>query len=584
MLSLDGDDPVAIQLRASGRRLAGVAVFSGVVNLLTLSGSLYMLQVYDRVIPSRNVATLFGLSAIVVIAYLLQGYFDALRSRMLARIGALFDVELQPQIHFALVSLPLRGTKPILAQQPLRDLDQVRAFLSGAGPTAFLDMPWIPLFLIALFLFHPAIGVVATCGALAIVAMTLLTEWQSRSAAKVSTEGNAQRQVLADALRQNADVIRALGMTRRLAARWSLANEHYIHHNTRLADVHANLNAAAKVLRFVLQSAVLGVGAYLVVIEQASGGIMIASSIMMGRALAPVEVALANWKQLVAAREGLGRLRAVLKVTEAPAAPAVTLQRPHRSLTVENLTIVVPGTQKTVISQLSFGLNAGTGLALLGASAAGKSSLAKALVGIWPAVAGVVRLDGAALDRWNSDDLGRHIGYLPQDVSLFDGTVATNIARFDDAATSEAILEAAQVAGAHEMILRLPDGYDTRVGERGTSLSAGQRQRIGLARAVFGRPFLVVLDEPNANLDADGENALAGAIETLRNEQSIVIVISHRPNALAALNMTMVIYDGRSIAFGPREEVFARVAHSTARTMGSPRQRRGPHLAAGAAP
>ena len=372
MFSLDDDDPVTTQLRASRRRLAGVAVFSGVVNLLTLSGSIYMLQVYDRVIPSRSVATLVGLSAIMVIAYLLQGYFDALRGRMLARIGALFDAELQPQIYSAMVSLPLRGTKSILIQQPLRDLDQVRAFLSGAGPTAFLDMPWMPLFLIVLFLFHPAIGVIATCGAAAIIAMTLLTEWQSKSASKVSTEGNAQRQVLADALRQNADVIRALGMTARLATLWSMTNEHYIHHNTRLADVHANLGAASKILRFILQSAVLGVGAYLVLVEQASGGIMIASAIVMGRALAPIEVALANWKQFVAAREGISRLRAILKVTEAPAAPKVILQRPQRSLTVEDLSVVVPGTQRKVISDVSFDLQAGTGLALLGASAAGK--------------------------------------------------------------------------------------------------------------------------------------------------------------------------------------------------------------------
>jgi PrtD family type I secretion system ABC transporter len=561
--------------------LAGVAVFSGVVNLLTLSGSIYMLQVYDRVIPSRNVATLLGLSAIVVIAYLLQGYFDALRSRMLARIGALFDAELQPQIYSALVSLPLRGTKPILAQQPLRDLDQVRAFLSSSGPTAFLDMPWVPLFLIPLFLFHPAIGIVAA----AIVAVTLLTEYQSRNAAKVSTEGSVQRQLLADALRENADVIRALGMTGRWAGRWSLTNEHYIHHNTRLADVYANLGSAARILRFVLQSAVLGVGAYLVVVDQASGGIMIASAVMMGRALAPVEVALTNWKQFVAAREGIGRLRAVLKVTAAPAAPAVILQRPHRSLTVEGLSVVVPGTQKMAVSQLSFELRAGNGLALLGASAAGKSSLAKTLVGVWPAATGTVRLDGAPIDRWDSDDLGRYIGYLPQDVSLFDGTVATNIARFDDAATSQAILEAARVSGAHDMILRLPDGYDTRIGERGTSLSAGQRQRIGLARAVFGRPFLIVLDEPNANLDADGENALVSAIETLRNEQSIVIVISHRPNALAALNMTMVIYGGRLVSFGPREEVFARVAQSALRSGAVSKQgSRVSRLVAGAAP
>ncbi|HXZ45821.1 MAG TPA: ATP-binding cassette domain-containing protein, partial [Pseudolabrys sp.] len=324
--------------------------------------------------------------------------------------------------------------------------------------------------------------------------------------------------------------------------------------------------------RFALQSAVLGVGAYLVVIEQASGGIIIASSIMMGRALAPVEVALANWKQLVAAREGIGRLRTILKATAAPAMPAVALKRPNRTLTVENVSVVVPGTQRMVLSQVSFGLTAGTGLALLGASAAGKSSLAKTLVGIWPTVAGAVRLDGAAIDRWYSDDLGRHIGYLPQDVALFDGSVAMNIARFDDTTDSESILEAARVAGAHEMILRLPDGYDTRIGERGASLSAGQRQRIGLARAVFGRPFLVVLDEPNANLDADGENALVSAIETLRREKSIVIVVSHRPNALAALNMAMVIYDGRLIAFGPREEIFSRIAQSNVHPVRMPKR------------
>jgi PrtD family type I secretion system ABC transporter len=581
MQSLDGDDVVAIQLRASGRRLAGVAVFSGVVNLLTLSGSLYMLQVYDRVIPSHDIATLFGLSAIVVFAYLLQGYFDALRSRMLARIGALFDIELQPRIHFALVTLPLRGTKAILAQQPLRDLDQIRVFLSGAGPTAFLDMPWIPLFLIALFLFHPLIGFTATVGQLAIVMMALLTEFQSRGAAKVSMDGSAQRQVLADALRQNADVIRALGMTGRLAGRWSDTNEHFIRHNTQLADVHANLSAAAKVLRFSLQSAVLGVGAYLVVAEQASGGIMIASSIMMGRALAPVEVALANWKQLVAAREGIKRLRAILKVTGAPAAPAVVLQRPRRSITVEDLAVIVPGTEKTVVSGVSFGMRSGSGLALLGASAAGKSSLAKALVGIWPAAGGKVRLDGAAIEGWHPDELGRHIGYLPQDVALFDGTVATNIARFDDAASSESIIEAAQVAGAHDMILRLPNGYDTRIGERGASLSAGQRQRLGLARAVFGHPFLVVLDEPNANLDADGENALARAIETLRQRENIVVVVSHRPSVLAALNMTMVMAEGRSIAFGPRDEVYARMARSAVRPHDAREQKNAIHLATG---
>jgi PrtD family type I secretion system ABC transporter len=341
------------------------------------------------------------------------------------------------------------------------------------------------------------------------------------------------------------------------------ANERHLRENMRIGDLHANLGAVAKMLRYSLQSAVLGVGAYLVVNEQASGGIMIASSIMMGRALAPVEVALANWKQLVAARESVRRLRDALRSTPAPSLPAVGLQRPQAHLTVENLSVVIPGTNRTVVADVSFGLKAGAGLALLGASAAGKSSLVKVLVGIWPAAAGIVRLDGAALDQWPGDELGRHIGYLPQDVALFDGSVAKNIARFDETATSDSIMEAARLAGVHDMIVRLPNGYDTRVGERGTSLSAGQRQRIGLARAVFGRPFLVVLDEPNANLDAEGEIALGTAIETLRRHRSIVVVVSHRPNALAALDTALVLYDGRMIAFGPREEIFARVARST---------------------
>ncbi|SDR60379.1 type I secretion system ABC transporter, PrtD family [Rhizobiales bacterium GAS113] len=563
-LDLESSDPITLGLRSSARRLVGVGVFSGVVNFLTLSGSLYMLQVYDRVIPSHSIATLVGLSLIVLVAYLLQGYFDALRTRMLSRIGALFDAGLQGPIHVALATLPLKGARPVLAQQPLRDLDQIRAFLSGMGPTAFLDMPWIPIFLIALFIFHPVIGITAVLGASAIVAVTLVTERQSKGAARTATESGARRQVLADATSQNAEVIRALGMTSRFTARWSQANESFLQENVRVMDLYANLGSAAKVLRYVLQSAILGVGAYLVVNEQASGGIMIASSIMMGRALAPIEVALGTWKQLVSARQGISRLRGILKATAPPAAPAVALPRPKHELSVENLSVTAPGTDRVIVSNVSFSLEAGMGLALLGMSASGKSSLIKGLIGVWPAVRGAVRLDGATLDQWDADDLGRHIGYLPQDVALFDGSVAENIARFEETATPESVLSAAQVAGAHEMILRLPSGYSTRIGERGMSLSAGQRQRIALARAVFGNPFLIILDEPNANLDADGENALTRAIQTLRGENCIVIVVSHRPSALAALNMAMVLYEGRVVAFGSREEVFARVARSSA--------------------
>jgi len=560
----DPDDPVGLGLRASIRRLGGVAAFSGVINLLMLSGSFYMMQVYDRVIPSRNVATLVGLSFIVLMAYLVQGYFDALRARMLNRIATLFDAGLQGPIHIALATLPLKGARPTLAQQPLRDLDAVRSFLSGMGPTAFLDMPWIPLFLLGLFLFHPVIGVTAVLGAAAIVTVTLTADRRSKGAARSAMDSSARRQVLADATRHNADVIRALGMTGRLTARWAKANESFLQDNIRSVDTYANFGSSAKVLRFILQSGMLGIAAFLVVNEQASAGIMMASSIMMGRALAPIEMALSTWKQLVSARDGLKRLRETLKATAPQPPPSVLLPRPQRDLTVQELSVRAPGTDRTLVVDVSFRLTAGMGMALLGASASGKTSLTKALVGIWPAVKGVVRLDGAAIDQWQHDDLGRHVGYLPQDVALLDGTVAENIARFDHTASSEAVLEAARIAGAHEMILRLPDGYQTRIGEGGASLSAGQRQRVGLARAVFGDPFLVVLDEPNANLDADGENALTRAIEMLRAKQCIVIVVSHRPSSLAALNVAMVIYDGRVAAFGPREEVFARIAKKQA--------------------
>src|SRR5262249_54408090 len=379
--------------------------FSGVINLLTLSGSLYMLQVYDRVIPSRNVATLVGLSLIVLLAYLMQGYFDALRTRMLSRIATLFDAGLQEPIHVALATLPLRGVKPLLAQQPLRDLEQIRTFLSGVGPTAFLDMPWIPFFLLALFIFHPAIGVAAFTGAVAIVAMAFATERQSRSAAQIAMESSAQRQGLADATRRNAEAIRALGMTRRLTARWSQANERFLQENVRATDVYANLGAGAKVLRYALQSAILGTGAYLVVIGQASGGVMIASSIMMGRALAPIEVALGTWKQLAAAGQGIARLREILASIAGSAVPSVMLPRPQRELSVRDLTVAAPGTERTIISNVSFSLTAGMGLALLGASASGKTSLTKALVGVWPAIGGSVRLDGASLHQWNHDEL-----------------------------------------------------------------------------------------------------------------------------------------------------------------------------------
>lgn len=562
--SATSGDAVSTALAHARKRLINVAAISGAINLLTLSGSLYMLQVYDRVLPSRSLATLAGLSVIVAAAYVLQGYLDAVRSRMLARIGALFDAELQEPIYATLALLPLKGARSAAVMQPLRDLEMVRAFLSGMGPTAFLDMPWIPIFVLALFIFHPIIGLAATAGAGLIVATTLTAERQSRKFARAAVERGTERAALAEATGRNAEVIHVLGMQARFMREWRRLNESYIAETTRMRDLEADLGSIAKTLRYILQSAILGIGASLVIGEQASAGIMIASSIMMGRALAPIEIVLGTWKQLVSARQALERIGQTLLANTPKPAPPVTLPRPAKYLSVNELSVTPPGTTRIVARNVSFALAAGSGMALIGTSGSGKSSLSKAIAGIWLPTHGIVRLDGAPLDQWHPESLGKHLGYLPQEVSLFDGTVADNVSRFEPEASNERILEAAIVAGAHNLILSLPDGYATRIGEGGALLSAGQRQRIGLARAVYGNPFLVVLDEPNANLDAEGEAALTRAIGILRARKSIVIVISHRMSALAALDAALVLHQGEVLAFGPRDEVIAKLSSAQA--------------------
>jgi len=562
MAAAESRNPVVDALADVRRRLVGVAGVSCAINLLMLSGSIYMLQVYDRVLPSRNVSTLLGLSILVLAAYVLQGCLDAIRSRMLARISALLDAALQEPIYAAMVGLPLSGAVPSVALQPLRDLELVRAFLSGMGPTAFLDMPWLPIFVLVLFLFHPTIGFVAVIGATLIVLTAFLAERQSRIFACGVAKRGKDRAALADEIRRNAEVIHALGMRERFKSAWCRLNEAHIAEGIPMRDAEADIGAAAKLLRYTLQSAVLGVGAALVIAEKASGGVMIASSIIMGRALAPIEIVLGTWKQLISARDAVKRLGETLGAMASPPPPAVTLRSPINHLWVQHVVIVPPGSKRIVARDISFSLAAGSGLAVLGASGSGKSSLAKTIVGLWQPVHGQVRLDGARLDQWDSDRLGRHIGYLPQEVSLFDGSVADNICRFEHGASEERILEAAAVAGAHDLIVSLPDGYTTQIGERGALLSAGQRQRIGLARALYGCPFLIVLDEPNANLDAEGETALAGAIKHARARKAIVIVISHRLSALSELDMVLVLNKGGLLAFGRRDEVWARIANA----------------------
>ena len=531
----------------------GIAVMTGVLNVLYLTGSFFMLEIYDRVLPSRSIPTLVGLAVLALILYAFQGVLDLIRGRVLVRIGASLDQDLSSRVYDVLVRLSLK-TRTADGLQPLRDLDQVRAFLSGTGPASFFDLPWMPLYLGICFLFHPWIGIAATFGALILVGLAFLTEARTRKHVKEASGFGAQRMVLAEASRRNAEVLAAMGMAGQLGMLWREANAKYMASHQRAADVAGGLGALSKVFRMLLQSGVLGLGAYLVINQQATAGIIIASSILTSRALAPVELAIANWKGFVAARQSWDRLKELLGMLPAEQ-ESIALPTPMASLSVEGVAAMPPGTNKVVVQDVAFRLKASNGLGIIGPSASGKSSLARMLVGVWTPIRGKIRLDGAALEQWSSEARGRHIGYLPQDVELFAGTVAQNIARFDPNPDAKTILAAAQAANVHQLILRLPDGYGTQVGEGGQALSAGQRQRIALARALYGEPFLIVLDEPNSNLDAEGEQALTEAVLGVRARGGIAIVIAHRPSALAGVDHVLVMAEGKAQAFGPKDEV-----------------------------
>jgi ATP-binding cassette subfamily C protein len=420
------------------------------------------------------------------------------------------------------------------------------------------DVPWIPLYLAICFAFHVWIGVTAMGGALVLIGLTLLTEALTRKPTKALAGAGTGRISLTEASRRNAEVLHAMGMLSRLSAMWHAANRQYMDAQQKTSDVAGGLGSASRVLRMLLQSCVLAVGAYLVINQEATAGVIIASSILVSRALAPVELSIANWKSFQAARQSWRRLSDLVALW--PSQPnQLQLPSPSRDLVVESLTVTPPGMPKPVIHDVGFRLTAGQALGIIGPSAAGKSSLVRALVGAWLPARGKVRLDGAALDQWSADALGRFIGYLPQDVELFDGTVAQNIARFEPNLNSEKIVAAARDAGVHDLIVRLPDGYETKVGEGGTALSAGQRQRIALARALYGDPFLIVLDEPNSNLDAEGDEALARAVRDLRTRGAIVILVAHRPSALQHVDMILAIANGRQQAFGPKDDVLRKV-------------------------
>jgi PrtD family type I secretion system ABC transporter len=530
----------------------GIAAFSGLINLLMLTSSVFMLEVYDRVLPSRSVPTLVGLSILAAILLLFQALLEITRGRLLVRIGSRLDGRLSPRVYEAVLRMQNKPGSD--GQQPVRDLDRIRSFMSGSGPNALFDLPWVPLYLAICFAFHTLIGVTALGGAIVLIALTFLTESLSRGPVKAATAHAAARNRFAEASRRNAEVIVAMGLTERLAARWLDLGRDYLAQQKRASDVAGGLGSAGRTLRMALQSAVLGVGAYLVIEQEATGGIIIASSILSGRALAPIDLAIANWKSFVSARQGWRRLEEVLAAMP-PWATRLELPAPAQTLSLEALSVAPPGAKALVVQDIRLTLKAGNALGIVGPSASGKSSLVRAIVGVWPAVRGCVRLDGATIDQWTAAARGRHIGYLPQDVELFEGTVAQNIARFEAGPPADAIIAAAQAAGVHDLIVNLPAGYETELGEHGAALSAGQRQRIALARALYGEPFLVVLDEPNSNLDADGEEALTKAIFGVRARGGIVVVVAHRPSALAAVDHVLAMVRGTQQAFGPKDKL-----------------------------
>ena len=546
--------------------LRGIFVFlfftSGAINILALTGSFYMLQIYDRALTSGSVPTLLGLSALAIGLYLFQGLFDIIRSQILVRMGARLDSRIAPIAHQVAIDMPRFGFSTAEALERGRDVDTVRSFLGSQGPVALFDLPWMPLYLIFVYMLHHYLGALTFAGAFVLSMLTIITELMTRRLASATHKSGIERNAIADSNARNADILKAMGFAGRAVERFNRANQDHLELQTRTNDISGTFGAISRVLRMILQSAVLGLGAWLTIKGELSAGAIIAASVASARALAPVDLAIGNWKGFVAARTAFLRLKETV-IALAGAEPPMALPAPSRSLKVEKITVAAPGSGRVLLSEVSFEVAAGQALGIIGPSGGGKTTLARALTGVWPTLRGSVRLDDAELTQWSDDDLGQHIGYLPQDVALLDASIEENISRLEPQVDARAIVDSAQTTGIHEMIVRMPEGYRTALGPQGVSLSAGQRQRIGLARALYRNPFIVVMDEPNSNLDGEGEAALTRTIKAVRARGGIAIVIAHRPSALAAVDMVAVIQSGKMVAFGPKDEILKPAAAET---------------------
>ncbi len=530
--------------------LLAVVFFSLCINLLMLVSPLYMLQIYDRVLISRSVDTLLLLSLVAVAALIVLGVLEAIRARVLVRVGARFDQGVSDST-FAVAMYDGLGA------QPLRDLATVRSFMTGRSLLALFDAPWTPIYLLFVYLLHPWLGHVALTGAVLLLVIALVNERATRTPLKESAGRTMVADRFVDAGCRNRDAIWAMGMLPGLRAVWRKWHHAGLSLQARASDISGVAAGSARALRFTIQVAILGVGAYLAINEITSAGVMIAASIISSRALAPIEVAIAGWHQLLSAREARTRLRDWI-ASDGDAEEPMRLPQPKGDLVFDNVFAAPPGADRHVVTGMSFRIEPGTSVGLTGPSAAGKSSVARLMVGIWQPLSGLVRLDGAEFAQWSRDVLGPYIGYLPQDVELFPGTVAENIARFGKV-DAQAVVDAAKLAGAHETIVGLSDGYATEIGAGGENLSGGQRQRIGLARAFYRRPALIVLDEPTSNLDAQGEATVRNAVDELKQGGSTVIVIAHRPTLVGGVDKMMVVQKGALTHYGPTAEVMPQI-------------------------
>lgn len=542
--------PLDDAFRTARPALIAVAFFSLCINLLMLTSPLYMLQVYDRVLVSRSVDTLILLSVVALGALIIFGVLETVRTRVLVRVGARFDRGVSTTLFETVMA---NGT----GAQPFRDLENIRSFLTGRSLLALLDAPWTPIYIALVYFLHPWLGHVALVGAAVLLASVLINEAITRRPSQQSSAKIALANQFVEGGSRNRDTVLAMGMTQGLRRVWAHWNDAGLSLQARANDRGGIVSGVAKFIRVSIQVAILGVGAYLAINEITSAGVMIAASIITGRALAPVEAAISGWRSFLQARDARTRLDKHFELYSSGEEP-MKLPDPKGTIAFENVYATPPGSSKRVLSAISFQIDAGTSVGITGPSAAGKSSLARVMVGVWQPISGEVRLDGAELKHWSSSQLGPHIGYLSQNVELFPGTVAQNIARFGDV-DAEAVVAAAQLAGAHDTISQMAEGYETVIGADGSNLSGGQRQRIGLARAFYRRPALIVLDEPTSNLDAVGEASVRDAIENLAQSGNTVILIAHRPSVVAGVDKMLVLQKGELTHFGPTAEVMPQI-------------------------